>query len=76
MHAAKNHSKTEEFETNVEAATSTFFIEPHSSFIGPLTNLVLNCMEFIMRREQNALAAQHGSCAAAQLLGAKHHIPL
>jgi hypothetical protein len=86
MYAAKNHSKTEEFETNVEAATSTFLIEPYSSLIGPLTNPVLNCMEFIVRRLrreqklQNALAAQRGSCAAAQLLrsfckGAKHHIP-
>ena len=80
--------QTRQFETNVEAATSTFLIEPYSSLIGPLTNPVLNCMEFIVRRLirreqklQNALAAQRGSCAAAQLLrsfckGAKHHIPL
>jgi len=81
MKCNKKHTETKEFDRKVEAATSTFLIEPYSSFLGPFTNPVLNSMEFDVRLMRtkclgSTAAALRHSCCSRFCKGAKHHNPL
>jgi len=68
--------ETEEFERNVEAATSTFLIQPYSSLVGPFTNPVLNSNSEADENKNQRAAALGAQLHLVSTEGAKHYIPL